>query len=49
MQFGHSLVKSGDRWLIRDVDMLPNNDSEQKWLAGFKGVEPNVKRVVGSD
>ena len=49
IQFGHSLVKSGERWLIRDVDMLPNNDSVQKWLAGFKGVEPNAKRVVGSD
>jgi hypothetical protein len=49
VQFGFSLVKSGDRWLIRDVDMLPNNEVVQKWLAGFKGVEPTAKSVIGAD
>ncbi len=49
VQFGYSLTRNGDHWLIRDVDMLPNNDAVEKWLAGFKGVEPNAKRVAGED
>jgi hypothetical protein len=49
VQFGYSLVKSGNRWLIRDVDMLPSNESVKKWLAGFEGVEPTAKRVAGVD
>ena len=48
-QFGYSLLKNGNRWLIRDVDWLPNNEAVQKWLAGFEGVEPNAKRVAGAD
>jgi len=48
-QFGYSLVKSDNRWLIRDVDMLPNNEAVQKWLAGFERVEPTAKRVAGAD
>lgn len=48
-QFGYSLVKKDERWLIRDVDMLPNNEAVQKWLTGFKGVEPNAERVAGAD
>ena len=49
VQFGFSLKKSGNQWLIRDVDMLPNNEKVQQWLTGFKNVEPNAKRVAGSD
>lgn len=49
VQFGYSLVKSGNQWLVRDVDMLPDNESVKKWLAGFKGVEPTAKRVAGTD
>jgi len=49
VQFGFSLVKSGNRWLIRDVDMLPNDKEVQDWFVGFKDVEPTAKRVVGSD
>lgn len=48
-QFGYSLLKNGNRWLIRDVDWLPNNEAVEKWFAGFKGVEPNAKRVVGAN
>ena len=48
-QFGYSLVKSGNRWLIRDVDWLPRSEAVEKWLTGFKGVEPNAQRVVGED
>jgi len=46
-QFGYSLVKSGNPWLIRDVDWLPDNEAVEKWLTGFKGVEPNAKHVAG--
>lgn len=49
IQFGLSLVKTSSRWLIRDVDMLPRDDAIERWLAGFKGVEPNAKRIVGED
>ena len=45
-QFGYSLIKSDNRWLIRDVDMLPSDEAVQKWLAGFESVEPNAKRVT---
>jgi len=48
-QFGYSLLKNGNRWLIRDVDWLPNNEAVGKWLAGFNGIEPNAKRVAGTD
>jgi len=46
VQFGYSLVENSDRWLIRDVDLLPNNKAVQQWLAGFKSVEPTAKRLV---
>jgi hypothetical protein len=48
-QFGFSLIKSGNRWLIRDVDWLPGTDDVGKWLAGFNGVEPNATSVAGAD
>ena len=48
-QFGYSLLKNENRWLIRDVDWLPNNEAVEKWLAGFKGVEPSAKRVAGAN
>jgi len=49
VQIGLSLVTSDNNWLIRDVDMLPNNEKVLQWLAGFKNVEPNAERVAGSD
>ena len=49
VQFGFSLIKNGDGWLIRDLDQLPNNEAVQQWLAGFQSVEPNAKRVAGDD
>jgi hypothetical protein len=48
-QFGYSLLRNGNRWLIRDSDFLPTNESVEKWLTGFKGVEPNAQRVLGED
>lgn len=49
VQFGLVLIKIGSHWLIRDVDMLPRDEAVEKWLAGFNGVEPNAKRIVGKD
>ena len=49
VQFGFSLIKNGDGWLIRDLDQLLNNEGVQQWLAGFRSVEPNAKRVAGDD
>ena len=46
VQFGFSLIKSDNHWLIRDVDMLPSDEAVKKWLDGFEGVEPNAKRVT---
>lgn len=48
-QFGYSLVTSDNRWLVRDVDWLPTNEAVEKWLDGFKRVEPNAKSVAGTD
>ncbi|MCP4455528.1 MAG: hypothetical protein GY809_29060 [Planctomycetes bacterium] len=48
-QFGFALVRSGNDWLIRDADWLPDSDAVKKWLAGFKGVEPDAERVAGAD
>ena len=48
-QFGCSLVQSNNLWLIRDVDWLPRNEAVEKWLAGFKGIEPNAQRIVGKE
>ncbi|MHC4211755.1 MAG: hypothetical protein ACYSWP_00145 [Planctomycetota bacterium] len=49
VQFGFSLIKNGDGWLIRDLDQLLNKEDVQKWLSGFQSVEPNAKRVAGDD
>ncbi len=46
VQFGFSLIKSDNHWLIRDVDMLPSDEAVKKWFAGFEGVEPTAKRVT---
>ncbi|MFC1766643.1 hypothetical protein ACFL6U_31770 [Planctomycetota bacterium] len=48
-QFGYSLVKNDNSWLIRDVDWLPRTEAVEKWLTGFKSVEPNAKRVSGEE
>ena len=44
-QMGYSLLKSGDRWLIRDSDRLPDEQWVQKWLAGFRSVEPDAEEL----
>ena len=45
-QFGYSLLRNGNGWLIRDSDFLPNKELVENRFAGFKGVEPNAKRVL---
>ncbi len=43
VQMGFSLIKNGDGWLIRDTDRLPDDQWVQKWLAGFRRVEPDAE------
>ena len=45
-QFGYSLLRDVDCWLIRDSDFLPNNEAVEKWLSGFRSVEPDAVRVA---
>lgn len=45
-QFGYSLRKNCDRWLIRDVDYLPHEQAVDEWLSGFRSVESAAKRVA---
>jgi hypothetical protein len=48
-QFGYSLLRNEDGWLIRDSDFLPNNEAVEKWLSGFRSVEPDAERVAVAD
>lgn len=45
-QFGYSLRRNRDRWLIRDSDFLPNDEAVERWLSGFRSVEPVAERVA---
>jgi hypothetical protein len=49
MHFGFSLVKSGKRWIIHRMYIHYFLDDAQKWLDGFKDVEPAAQRVASSD
>ena len=42
-QFGFHLVSEHDRWLIRDVDFLPDDQAAEKWLADFRELEPGAR------
>ena len=42
-QFGFHLVSDRDRWLIRDVDFLPDDQAVEKWLADFRRLEPDAR------
>ncbi len=46
VQMGFSLIKNGDGWLIRDTDRLPDDQWVQKWLAGFRRVEPDAEVLL---
>ena len=49
MHLGFSLVKSRNHWLIHRMYMHYYLNDAQDWLSDFKNIEPNAKRVAGSD
>jgi len=44
-RWGISLRRQGDVWLIRDMDFLPDAQAVEKYLAGFRKVEPDAQRL----
>ena len=45
-QWGFSLGKVGDRWLIGDIDFFPNERAIEKWLAAYRKVEPAAIEIA---
>jgi hypothetical protein len=43
--FGFGLVRQKDKWLIRDIDVLPNANAQYNFITRFREVEPNAKEV----
>jgi hypothetical protein len=46
-RWGVSLRRVDGKWLIRDFDFLPDKEAVEKYLEGFRKVEPNAKKAVG--
>ena len=46
-RWGVSLRLVDGTWLIRDFDFLPDKEAVEKYLQGFRKVEPNAKKAVG--
>ncbi len=46
-RWGVSLRLVDGHWLIRDFDFLPDKEAVEKYLEGFRKVEPNAKKAVG--
>jgi hypothetical protein len=43
--FGFGLVRQKDKWLIRDIDVLPNANAVHNFIVRFQEVEPGAKEV----
>jgi hypothetical protein len=49
IRLAFTLKRSGERWLIRDIDAPRDEPAVQKWLAAFRRVEPQAETVTLAD
>jgi hypothetical protein len=49
LAMGFGLIRENDRWLLRDIDMLPTEDALKEFLDGFKEHEPEAKAIPAPD
>jgi beta-lactamase regulating signal transducer with metallopeptidase domain len=49
LAIGLGLVRNGDRWLVRDVDMIRDQASADAFRAGFRAANPDAKDVPAGD
>lgn len=42
---GFGLVRQNDKWLIRDIDLLPNANAVHNFIVRFQEVEPSAKEI----
>ena len=45
LAMGYGLIRQDDRWLVRDIDMLPDEAKLKEFLDGFKEHEPEAKPI----
>ena len=46
--FGLGLCKVGDRWIVRDLDYLPNQQALETFVAGFRQVAPSAFEIMAA-
>ena len=49
MQFGHLLEKKTDRWRIHTMDLLPDAEAAEQWIADFKNNNPPVQTILKTE
>ena len=43
---GFGLIRSGSRWIIRDLDLLPHEKAIKKFVEGFRKVAPDAREIA---